>query len=734
MSEFSEPMDDLEAGAAPVAVATAISATETAYLTSPQAQQEQAKHGKNGGKHLRWTRITKTVEIKEINNGLLRGNIATSKKIRRSITSPPSSHDETFAVEEASTDAPNKKNTKPSSSKTILKGVSGSASPGEVLALMGPSGSGKTSILDVLCGRSAYDSGVITLDGEIVTDRVMKKMKKRVAYVKQNDLFFGHLTVRDQLTYTAFLRLPSTWLKSRKVAEVDRIIKQLRLQKCADTPIFMISGGEKKRVNIGSELLTDPTIILLDEPTSGLDSTSAVALMQILHSLAREEGKTIITSIHQPSSAVFFGFDKLMLLADGNVVYFGTPDGSLEHVKDLGLECPAGYNAADHHMDLLVVDSAIDENDSDGEGDEFRENSLTNNTGLRHRKKATRRQTAGGTTTKQKLIDSWDTEATAKRIEDEDAEEQAQFGGVGPGGGRLSRRQSIVMTEQSFNSTWWTQYTVLVHRSMKNSRSAIFTTMNLIKAGAIGFMCGLLWFQMPYTESTVFDRSSYYFFTMTFWVFDAMFTAYMAFPLERAIIFKERNSGSYHLSAYFMAKTTSEAPARLALPAIYMVISYWMSGVNNNFGIFVASTVCSLLSVLAGESIGLFLGAAVLDIEKGMVIMTVSALSLMVVSGFFVRNIPSWILWMGYISPFKYSYNASVQLVFDRPVPCDGSGLLSACNGYPATQYATEQEVLDFLGVEFSAGLNAALLFIMFIVIRIMAFFALKSKKSDERM
>ena len=115
----------------------------------------------------------------------------------------------------------------------------------------------------------------------------------------------------------------------------------------------MLSGGEKTRVNIGSELLTDPAIILLDEPTSGLDSTSAVALMKVLYKLAREEGKTIITSIHQPSSAVFFAFDRLMLLADGNVVYFGTPHGSLDHVKELGLECPTGYNAADHHMDLL---------------------------------------------------------------------------------------------------------------------------------------------------------------------------------------------------------------------------------------------------------------------------------------------------------------------------------------------------------------------------------------------
>ena len=212
-----------------------------------------------------------------------------------------------------------------------------------------------------------------------------------------------------------------------------------------------------------------------------------------------------------------------------------------------------------------------------------------------------------------------------------------------------------------------------------------------------------------------------------------MFTAYMAFPLERAIIFKERSSGSYHLSAYFMAKTCSEAPARLVLPAIYMVISYWMSNVNNSFGVFLASTACSLLSVLAGESIGLFLGAAVLDVEKGMVVMTVTGLGLMAVGGFFVRTLPFWVLWLGYISPFKYSYNASVQLVFDKPIPCDGSGVLSVCEGL-STGTASEDEVLEFLGVQFSTGFNAAMLIVLFIIVRVMAFFALKSKKAEERM
>lgn len=656
------------------------------------------------GKYLRWARITKEVEIKEGNSGLIRGSIATST---------PESTEEL------------KKKGTVTVKKTILNGVSGSAAPGEVLALMGPSGSGKTSILDVLSGRSTYDSGMINLDGDNVTDKVMKKLKKKVAYVNQNDLFFGHLTVRDQLTYTAFLRLPSSLPKAQKVAEVDRIIKQLRLEKCADTPIYMVSGGERKRVNIGSELLTDPAIILLDEPTSGLDSTSAVALMRILESLAREEGKTIITSIHQPSSAVFFGFDKLMLLADGNVVYFGTPKDSLEHVKKLGLECPAGYNAADHHMDLLVVDSAIDEDDFI---DNATEQINGDAPGLVRRLRGVEgtRQSMGGTTTKQKLINSWDQEAAAIQVEEE---VKSQFG---PSGRRLTRQQNVIMTEKSFNTTWWTQYTVLVHRSMKNSRSAIFTRLNLIKAGAIGLMVGLLWFQMPYTESTVFDRSSYYFFTMTFWVFDSMFTAYMAFPLERSIIFKERSSGAYRLSAYFMAKTTSEAPARLTLPAVYMLVSYWMSGVNNDFGIFIASTLCCLLSVLAGESIGLLLGAAVLDVEKGMVVMTVSALGLMAVGGFFVRQVPFWILWLGYLSPFKYSYNASVQLVFNRPVPCDGSGILSAC-GNTASGAASVQEVLEFLGVKFSTGFNVGMLLVLFVCVRLLAFLALKHKKSGER-
>ena len=200
---------------------------------------------------------------------------------------------------------------------------------------MGPSGSGKTSLLDCLSNRSAINSGSITLNG--VT--LQKQHKRLIAYVTQSDIFFNHLTIRDQLLYTALLRLPDKMSFKDKVGEVDKVISQLKLDKCQNTPIMLISGGEKKRTNIGTELLTDPQIILLDEPTSGLDSTSAVALMGTLRSLA-DEGKTILTSIHQPSSSVFANFDKLCLLADGKMVYFGKPSDSLNYFDAQGMPCP----------------------------------------------------------------------------------------------------------------------------------------------------------------------------------------------------------------------------------------------------------------------------------------------------------------------------------------------------------------------------------------------------------
>lgn len=189
------------------------------------------------GYHLKWSRLKKTVMVHEKNAGLLRGSIAA-----------PTGSSKTDVKSVGSVE------------KTILAQVSGCAAPGEVLAMMGPSGSGKTTLLNALSGRTSYDSGILSVNGLPITgnEGALKRLKSKIAYVKQADIMFTHLTVRDQLGYTAFLRLPQAWSRESKLAEVERIIKLLRLSKVADSPISLLSGGEKKRTNIGTELLTDP--------------------------------------------------------------------------------------------------------------------------------------------------------------------------------------------------------------------------------------------------------------------------------------------------------------------------------------------------------------------------------------------------------------------------------------------------------------------------------------------
>lgn len=146
--------------------------------------------------------------------------------------------------------------------------------------------------------------------------------------------------------------------------------------------------------------------------------------------------------------------------------------------------------------------------------------------------------------------------------------------------------------------------------------SRILGPMNITKSVLIGVVSGLLYFQMDYTDASIQDRSSYFVFTMTYWVIDSMFRAFMTFSTEREVVLKERASGSYRLSAYFLAKTTSELPASIILPCLYMVISFWMASISTSFVTFLSTVGITLLSVMAGETLGLLVGSTVYDLWK----------------------------------------------------------------------------------------------------------------------
>lgn len=144
----------------------------------------------------------------------------------------------------------------------------------------------------------------------------------------------GTLTVKETISYSAHLRLPTEMSKEEIEGIVEGTIIEMGLQDCADRLIGNwhlrgISGGEKKRLSIALEILTRPRLLFLDEPTSGLDSASAFFVVQTLRTVARD-GRTVISSIHQPSSEVFALFDDLFLLSGGETVYFGEAKMAVE--------------------------------------------------------------------------------------------------------------------------------------------------------------------------------------------------------------------------------------------------------------------------------------------------------------------------------------------------------------------------------------------------------------------
>ncbi|XP_047317306.1 ABC transporter G family member 28-like [Impatiens glandulifera] len=239
----------------------------------------------------------------------------------------------------------------------IMRCVSGKIMPGRVSAVMGPSGAGKTTFLSALAGKATgcTRSGQILINGKPDSIHCYKKI---VGFVPQDDIVHGNLTVEENLWFSAKCRLPAELPKMEKVLVVERVIESLGLQSVRDSMVGSvekrgISGGQRKRVNVGLEMVMEPSLLILDEPTSGLDSSSSQLLLRALRREA-QEGVNISMVVHQPSYTLFQMFDDLILLAKGGLTaYHGPVKKVEEYFEGLGITVPERINPPDHFIDIL---------------------------------------------------------------------------------------------------------------------------------------------------------------------------------------------------------------------------------------------------------------------------------------------------------------------------------------------------------------------------------------------
>jgi ABC-type multidrug transport system ATPase subunit len=220
------------------------------------------------------------------------------------------------------------------SKKNGIREISFAESGGKLLGIMGESGAGKSTLLEVLNGNLKPHSGKVLINGRNVHQ---EKLEGIIGYVPQDDLLIEHLSVYDNLYYAAKLSLGNQ-NEAQVQASVEEILRDLGLQEVAHLQVGSplertISGGQRKRLNIGLELLRKPAILFVDEPTSGLSSRDSENIMDLLKELALE-GKLVVVVIHQPSATIFKMFDKLLILDTGGYpIYYGSPIDAVPYFR-----------------------------------------------------------------------------------------------------------------------------------------------------------------------------------------------------------------------------------------------------------------------------------------------------------------------------------------------------------------------------------------------------------------
>ncbi|XP_076116252.1 uncharacterized protein LOC143083788 isoform X1 [Mytilus galloprovincialis] len=581
--------------------------------------------------------------------------------------------------------------------KQILHDVSGIAEPGKLLAIMGPSGAGKTSLLNSLAGRQTIASGEITLNNSPFT----KDWKRRICYVLQQDVFFETLTLRETLQFVANMRLPDSLTNEDKQKFLDGIINDLHLKKCLDTlvgggMIPGLSGGERKRVNIACEMLTDPSFILLDEPTTGLDASTAYSLIQTLKTLAQTKNKTIVATIHQPSSKMFYLFDKLLLLCNGQMAYFGETRLVVDHFEDAGIPVPSWYNPADFIMEKMkesgdVEDKIITAGKKIKNMLSFEEETYSNDPGSPSMDgKFDFEFKAPSKTEKVKF---W-----KKKSQKEENVHSSLM--------EIDKDSKLNIEETTkWPTGFFTQYTNLTIRSFKLSKGRILDKTKIIENVIICAIVSLIWFQLPRSEDTLRDRMGAVFFIGMHWGFIPMFDAVTSFPLEKIVINKERAGGWYRLSAYFLAKCTSELPLILLQPLFFVTVAYWCIGLSG-VAKFFATMGTVFITALAGQSIGLFLGVVNTEMRQAITITILIQMAIMLLGGLFTRTLPLWLDWTKYLSFIHYTFHSLMYLEFKNgpAVRCSSqlnSTVFPICREANATMIPSEI-LLEYYGIRWN--------------------------------
>lgn len=273
----------------------------------------------------------------------------------------------------------------------------------------------------------------------------------------------------------------------------------------------------------------------------------------------------------------------------------------------------------------------------------------------------------------------------------------------------------------SSSTSWFNQFLILLQRSLKERRHESFNSLRVFQVIAAALLAGIMWWHSDPRE--IQDRLGLLFFISIFWGVFPSFNAAFAFPQERAIFLKERSSGMYTLSSYFMARIVGDLPMELILPAVFVSVAYWMAGLKPEVGAFISTLAVLLGYVLVAQGLGLALGAIIMDAKQASTVVTVTMLVFILTGGFYVHKVPDCLAWIKYTSITFYCYRLLIDIQYDWEVECSHHHFSSRHDpNCKLLEGDTEGQLHPILSI--------SVLFFMFVGYRLLAYTALRRVKA----
>ncbi|XP_067149249.1 ATP-binding cassette sub-family G member 8 [Apteryx mantelli] len=537
-------------------------------------------------------------------------------------------------------------NSGPDSHVSVIQNLNLKVQSGQMLAIIGSTAGGKTSLLDVITCRDhggKIKSGQILINDKTSTPQLVKKC---IAHVRQDDRLLPHLTVKETLLFVAKLRLPKFFSDSQRKKRVEDVIAELRLRQCANTRVGNeylrgVSGGERRRVSIGVQLLWNPGILILDEPTSGLDSFTAHNLVITLSRLARGN-RLVLLSVHQPRSDIFQLFDLVLLLTSGATVYSGTARNMVQYFTELGYPCPKYSNPADFYVDLTSIDKQNTEKEMESQK---RANTLAS--------------------------------LFLEKVKDfDDFLWKVNEGGDGVT--TSSQQSSYVNSEESVNMPSHSsdqlpgvlkQFTVLLSRQVSNDFRDLSTLLiHGFEALLMSLLIGFLYYGHEKSRLSIRDTTALLYMIGALTPFTVILDVIAKCHSERAMLYHDLEDGMYSVSPYFFAKILGELPEHCAFVIIYGIPIYWLANLSPEPEHFLLNFLSVWLAVYCARTMALWVAALLPTLQLSAFFGNVLFTSFYLSGGFVISLENLWTVpfWISKISFLRWNFQGLMQVQFNE--------------------------------------------------------------------